>query len=167
MKKLIVLVAAIAAGVAAKAEENSYQYLYWQVDESKVSSGVESYDAARFCVMGEGGKVELSRAESPESATSGRWTSGRIATDLGAYGASDSFVLELVSWGDNSWEPVGSSAIFSYGQLSEFLTAWQENASSVPPQNVWTPQINSIPEPTSGLLMLLGLAGLALRRRRV
>ena len=165
MKKLFVLVAAIAAGVAAKAEENPYQYLYWQVDESKVSPLVESYDAARFYVLGQDGKVELSRAESEGPAgASGRWTSERIATDLGSYGASDSFVLELASWGGSSWETVGSSDVFTYGQLSEFLTAWQANASSVPSQKVWTPYV--VPEPTSGLLMLLGIAGLALRRKR-
>ena len=30
----------------------------------------------------------------------------------------------------------------------------------------WTPTSSSVPEPTSGLLMLLGVAGLALRRKR-
>ena len=30
----------------------------------------------------------------------------------------------------------------------------------------WQPMSSSIPEPTSGMLMLLGVAGLALRRRR-
>ncbi len=33
-------------------------------------------------------------------------------------------------------------------------------------ENVWWTNVTSVPEPTSGLLLLLGMAGLALKRKR-
>lgn len=49
----------------------------------------------------------------------------------------------------------GADGSYSFG---DFTTATAANGG-------WT-QLESVPEPTSGLLMLLGMAGLALRRRR-
>ena len=45
----------------------------------------------------------------------------------------------------------GSQATFSFGEVYDAT---------------WTGTVASVPEPTSGLLMLLGVGGLALRRRR-
>lgn len=39
-------------------------------------------------------------------------------------------------------------------------------ALTVPTSSAWTPETTDVPEPTSGLLLLVGVAGLALRRRR-
>ena len=44
------------------------------------------------------------------------------------------------------------------------VTEWTTGTSSVATAGGW---YTAVPEPTSGLLMLLGMAGLALRRRRV
>lgn len=165
MNKLIVLVATLAVGALAKADgDNAYQYLYWQVDMNKVESGVGSYDAAMFYTLSGDNKVELSRAERPEVVESARWSSDRVATDLAGHDSA-SFVFELAQYGDGGWETVGTSATFTYAQLASYLTEWQANASSLPTQGVFSPTF-TVPEPTSGLLMLLGLAALALRRRR-
>ena len=45
----------------------------------------------------------------------------------------------------------GQDAVFNFG--------YNESVS-------WSGAVASVPEPTSGLLILLGMAGLALRRRR-
>ena len=55
--------------------------------------------------------------------------------------------------------PTGTTAIW---MSSDYNTAnWHEVASAPTP-----PPTPGVPEPTSGLLMLLGMAGLALRRKR-
>ena len=44
--------------------------------------------------------------------------------------------------------------------------AWGDQTSITQAAGAWTSTTTSVPEPTSGLLMLLGMAGLALRRKR-
>ena len=167
MKKLMVLAAIAAMAFGATAEgDASYQYLYWQVDESRVASGIGSYNAAMFCRLDGDGTVELSRIE---TAAGGRWSGpdnpAATMTDFSGYGVGDSFVFELAMWNGTSLETVGTSATFSYAQLADYLTQWQGGASTTPTQGVFTPSF-AVPEPTSGLLMLIGLAGLALRRKQ-
>ena len=48
---------------------------------------------------------------------------------------------------------------FDYSKLSDTKLTFANPAT-------WTVSMSSVPEPTSGLLLLLGVAGLALRRRR-
>lgn len=71
------------------------------------------------------------------------------------------FVLEDSTSGDAMWymENAGSKASAKSVQTLGNLALKQGGTGSA---TAWT----AVPEPTSGLLMLLGMAGLALRRRR-
>ena len=77
-----------------------------------------------------------------------------------------SFILELgnIDSSDN-WTTVATSATATYSSLAGYIhQTFDMNPSSMA---VWTPtEFSSVPEPSSGLLMAMGMALLALRRKR-
>ena len=77
-----------------------------------------------------------------------------------------SFIVELgnIDSSDN-WTTVATSASAAYSDLGDFI---HETFDINPGQiAVWSPtQFSAVPEPSSGLLMAVGLALLALRRKR-
>ena len=78
-----------------------------------------------------------------------------------------SFIVELgnIDSYDN-WTTVATSASASYSSLAAYIhETFDINPGSL---NVWVPTaFTAVPEPSSGLLTLLGLAVLALRRKRL
>ena len=88
--------------------------------------------------------------------------------DLSAYtGAAYSFAVELGNFDNGEWvKTLASSEPVSYNYLAthEHVGSWSDIASDL--TGVWKPSGYSVPEPSSGLLMLIGGALLALRRRK-
>ena len=78
-----------------------------------------------------------------------------------------SFMIELGNFDDSGeneiWTPMAYSERATYDQLRDFI---QEGEVLRPPFTPWQGGSYVVPEPTSGLLVLLGGALLALRRRR-
>lgn len=77
------------------------------------------------------------------------------------------FVIELGNYVDGKWtvEAVSEAASYTYLRDNiEAISEWDPGISAMP-KGVWQPQTYSVPEPNSGLLLLLGMAALALRRR--
>jgi hypothetical protein len=86
----------------------------------------------------------------------------------GLSGESYSFVVELGNYSDGRWTHTSmESEKVSYDTLvaQKHITSWKNDAPSY-----GTPWVagnySVVPEPTSGLLTVLGIAFLALRRRR-
>ena len=77
-----------------------------------------------------------------------------------------SFIVELgnIDSSDN-WTTVATSAAATYSSLADYI---HKTFDLNPGQTaVWTPsQFHAVPEPSSGLLTLIGFAILALRRKR-
>ena len=87
---------------------------------------------------------------------------------LGDYGSPEySFMIELgnIDSSDN-WTTVATGAATSYSSLGDYIHAtFDINPGQLA---VWTPtQFTAVPEPSGGLLTLMGVALLALRRRRM
>ena len=78
-----------------------------------------------------------------------------------------SFMIELGNLDDSGdedvWTPMAYSERATYEELARFI---QRGETSDPPFTPWTGGSYTVPEPTSGLLMLFGGALLALRRQR-
>lgn len=83
-----------------------------------------------------------------------------ISVDVTNY-TDKSFYIELLN---ENLESVATSQLMSYEALASFRTA-----TTTPTQTAaWTGgSYTAVPEPTSALLMLLGMAGLALKRKQV
>ena len=78
-----------------------------------------------------------------------------------------SFIVELgnIDSSDN-WTTVATSAAKAYSDLGDYIhQTFDINPGQIA---VWTPaQFTAVPEPSGGLLTLMGVALLALRRRRM
>lgn len=95
------------------------------------------------------------------------WSAGPGYARVGEYAdASVTFMIELgfLNGDDNTWLILAASDAATYNELYEagFITATMDIQGSTE----WTGGTYSVPEPSSGLLILIGGALLALRRRR-
>jgi hypothetical protein len=164
--KYLFAIAAFVCSCAANAG-----YLYWMVDQSGVSDPVE-FSFVRIAVKGPGvadgtyltvagtDVVDVSHPQYPEGA--GLLTNPSYS-DIGSYGTGEySFIAELYleSEGDKL---VGVSDVVSYAALKDKFIYANMSQSGIDPYAFSS--FHSVPEPTSGLMVLFGLGILALRRR--
>ena len=93
---------------------------------------------------------------------------GPVWSDLGEYAdAGRAFTVELGHWENDAWTVMATSKTTTYAEL--LAGGWTSSKTDIyPREGPWSPtfEVTSVPEPTSGLLMLLGAALLALRRRK-
>ena len=165
--KEILAVLSIAAAWFASAD---VQALYWQVTPETNVNNVDFTAAALGYDDGAGNTGYL-----PNGSSSGNeWIAGNNgSTELSAAILGDasadysgwSFFIELQNYdAENGWYTSGRSDTYTYNQISSSSFSTSSSLSTVSP-TAWAPSV-PVPEPTSGLLMLVGGALLALRRRR-
>ena len=164
MKKLMVAVALVCA--AAIAEAGSVKWTAVDIDSPDSgfaylfnSADVGYADIDTIIAAIAGGSFDSTYAGN--AAYSLDFADGEISQLNAITGISGSTTLWMVALDDES-DPtkafVGEEITMTVGSsgTKTFEWAYADNTSD------WT----AVPEPTSGLLMLLGMAGLALRRKR-
>ncbi len=188
MKKLVVLAAAVALGLSAQAAS-----LDWQMAVASTSKGYQTmfFDYGDLAtvqgILDAGGDSTLTSLEGlalHNSSGQKEFATGSKSTSLagqGFSGISKGTDIFAVVFDTKSTSAIKSE--MTYGMSGKFSTAssiYDLNAD--PPESspgaftfnlasgLTTGTIGSgaspVPEPTSGLLMLVGLGALALRRRR-
>ena len=89
----------------------------------------------------------------------------QFGTDLEDY----SFYIELYRYGANGWYGVARSEVASYTDLrtAGYIINMDVGSPVIEDTQIWQGSGYQIPEPTSGMLVMLGLSLLGLRRKRV
>lgn len=175
MKKLLVLVALGFAALGSQAA-----YLYWQLDSSV---GLEAKDGGGYTFNGHDFAYAQIKASDGNVLISTYVDGSAIDGNIDAPGKTK-YVVDVSSYKDSSYvfyvELIGyDSAV--YGSSTGVIGVTTENTYtyaalqndgyigtnliSIPA--AWTGGTIAAPEPTSAMMILLGLAGLALKRKQV
>lgn len=162
VKKLVLAAVVVLTGVAQA------DALYWQVDTQAADAFYKGDDVAFAAVYATSTSESYSYAnrEYVSSITMDSGTKGAPQmADLGSYGSSSySFFVELYN---ASGEVLHTGYANTYNQLlgSGYISTSKD---AFAPTVLASGGYNgaSVPEPTSGMLLLMGGALLALRRRR-
>jgi len=187
MKKLMIMLAAVAmaAGVQAASMNWSSSANLLNPDGSAADGSgyitmyMFSIDSATYTDLTKGGEAGVAAAVwgaygSKLATATGSYVDdgmGQILlTDTKAYGVGDtaySAIILTYNEGEGVTHYVANAGAFNFAAdidktVFEMDTFIGGDAGSMSTATGWT----AVPEPTSGLLMLVGLAGLALRRRR-
>ena len=153
MKKLLILAAAIVAGVAANAA--SFNWGAANIYSSDLTTKY-SGDVTLYCAQVDGWSVTA-------TATSGAINKNNTAFSSDKFVAGTSYdFFFVIEDGDKTFT---SSVIAKGAQQSDTATIQFGNMATAT-QNASNWAGSAVPEPTSGLLLLLGMAGLALKRKR-
>ena len=172
MKKLILASAVVLAGFAVHAGA-----IYWQMSSMSTNVDPDNWTMARIEVVdASGNPIEgegtdghtyhtyLSLADDASIKYLAKGEDGAFFDVTGYDTASPeySFIVELVN---DNFETQGAAAPVRCSAISQYVVS---DFSSIAPVDymVWNPGFVDIPEPSGGLLMLLGASFLALRRRR-
>ena len=190
MKKLMIALAAVVVGVTANAASINWSaakgYLYDGAGDSaaKVTSGtaylmLSTYaqsDLVSLFASNEGNAATTLSALQGMEQYLGTGTIGSNAriSGTGTTSATDTITAYFVVFGDDKMY-ISATADSVYDGLAQahdlsFTTSMTASSKALPSTGAYSGAgwygAAVVPEPTSGLLMLLGVAGLALRRKR-
>ena len=179
MKKLTILATAAIMAICSQAAtvtwsaaniqpdpsgNTSFEYLVYLVDNSVVSQS----SMAGYLADGDTSYLSQALANGVTAKTSATANTAKMAstkTDDATYSSGDSATYYLVILNNDVLDDA------TYFQVSQTKTGTVTSAGGIAmafgtqASNTWN-EMAAVPEPTSGLLLLLGMAGLALRRKR-
>ena len=176
MKKLFAsLFVAVAAVVAAKAD-----VLYWQLAADSISGDYSGNNMRLVATDTTTGDTTYLDYVFDGTTVAGSGTTGinvttgiTLASDLAALGTSSytgyNFFIEIGTYSSSSYDTPDASAWTRSG-ISEAIasaTSYIDTGSIIPNVAIYTAPSGAItvPEPASGVMLLIGGALLALRRR--
>lgn len=159
MKKLVLLFAVAASCIAANAS-----YLYWQVDANDFISSGQTGTANLYATLTSNGEGKYLL----DSYTGTFGMPTVQVADLGSYTTGYSYFVELVNSSSQVVSTsVGDIANNTYSSLLGTSIGTDSSwVATVAKQQAWKGGTQAVPEPTSGLLTLIGMALLGLRRKR-
>lgn len=162
MRKFAVLFMAIGAGLAANAS-----YLYWQVVSGDYSNITEPelVTSVNVWAVNASGKTFVDGYTAAEGTVN---MSQAQSIDVSAFSdGTYSFYIELANYSDGGKQNLGNSSEYAtYTSLTEGHYIL-DTPLSVTMATPWHGGAMAAPEPTSGFLMMVGLALLGLKRRKV
>ena len=180
-----------ATCLAGTASADEAGILYWMVNNPTIVRNGETVaslkdytspegyvaDAARVVATTAGGETvflklygdttgggDFALTECTEAELAGGYRTGPVVASLsGLKAESYTYAIELGTVVKGSWVTLAVSDLRTFGEIAEFSKL---DDLSLPPA-IWQPTTYNVPEPTGGLLTLLGLAVLALRRKEM
>ena len=144
--------------------------LFWEVDTAAVKkANIDEWSYASLYYVNESASTKLDNLVGAYDGTSQKITadifsSALVAAQLGDGASSWSFYIELYNSANAA---VGKSQTMSYSALRDYI-AQSIDMSNLADIKRWSGgTYTAVPEPTSALLLMLGTALAALRRKRV
>lgn len=163
MKSLLKLGAFAAVAFFAVSVQASA--LYWQVTADTGAT----FEYAQLMVTGGDLSEPTALGDMVEAEGKGPNYVTLTNTELGQYGVDGySFFVEMVNYSNDQFETVAKGATYSYNELvsSGYVATAAISTESARAAASQANMGSAVPEPSSGLLLLMGGAMLALRRRR-
>jgi len=163
MKKTMLMTFMLAAGAVL-----ADSYLYWVVDQTDAKAGETTYlfDYATLREADSKNYLCLANGDTELASDGDRLTTGEGTYSVVNPNYIGTYMFEL--WTDAA-SPAGSPTRAAYAAVgSDLLSSYiysNMGLGGATPYTVTAAQL--VPEPTGGMLMLLGFAVLGLRRKRV
>lgn len=160
MKKILIMAAVVVAGIAANAAS-----FKWTAANIYAANGTDKFngsaDMYAYLATAEASTaVKVATASIVNGVVKNGTANGyTFASDDLASGTAYNFYFVIEDSGKTFTSAVKSATGADVGDAG---LAWGNMTSATQSASNWT----AVPEPTSGLLMLLGMAGLALKRKR-
>ena len=175
MKKLIIALAAIAMGVAANAATVTWALtgVTDSPDATKAAGWVayimdaSTYDAFTALTADKIAAYAIENKAYSTATITARGGAINVSYEGGSYSGGDTISSYLVLFNNAD----ANSATYYANTATASVTISEGGADGKIPFGTFAAatsgwQTTAVPEPTSGLLMLLGMAGLALKRKR-
>ena len=189
MEKIAKIIFAAALAYATQARAASDTYLYFQIVDNPTIITLAGTQVPLSGYSWNGLDVTAARVVSMngnvDTPLSLSYNAGGTLTDTGVsmvnmgvnmplYAAlpddpsSLSFAIELGNYNDGTWTTLATSGSLNYTSLQSAGYTYMPSSGdlALATLTAWAPMAYSVPEPSSGLLMLLGASLLALKRRR-
>lgn len=162
MKKVLLTLAVVAGAMFAQADS----YLYWMLDETPSTSAdgynpKPSFDDYAVRVFDVNGKKYLTFGNSDETFAAAQ--SGINYQSLLSDPTATSFIIEL--WND----PGATEAAYAYYPTYSDIAAYIRPSSEheIAGKLIAASRFTAVPEPTSGMMLLVGAMLLGLKRKKL
>ena len=161
MKKLIIAAAIVCAAAVSQAAAINWAGEYLYDDAGNVLSTDPGFYLIKLTGTGAGSTaISTGAFEFDDSIPEDLWNSVGGSYELVVGKDKDGDTFQLMATAGAVTDGSGSALVYTLSGFGD-----DPKSTSVPKFNVSGAVVSSVPEPTSGLLLLLGVAGMALRRR--